>query len=326
MVLARGPKRGQSERGTQFEILDSLRWWHYVPVVNILYDVFFDVSPTVEQLRELLNILLMTDMLLLSCVIGLVFSYSYEDYAEHIERFASADGTVGGVSERGYSRLMGRSAYDSANNDPWHFLERFGQYYVITFTSLCSAVLIFVMQYLSLNGTSFHAADGTMSARQLEAYWRYAVFPCFLGTALSIIGAVYTPMTVYFLFVVVFPCKYVAANGKWGDGYWMHNPWKWSHVMFSQVLLALVLSSYVLIGVATTAKSRVQIREHSRGADRELRAIADVGALLRAADLDADDLRALGSPLLANELLKDAGVSSAGARLRILRPPSGARV
>jgi len=38
-------RRGTSSSGTRFEILESLRWYHYVPIINILYDVFFDARP-----------------------------------------------------------------------------------------------------------------------------------------------------------------------------------------------------------------------------------------------------------------------------------------
>lgn len=150
-----------------------------------------------------------------------------------------------------------------------------------------------------------------------------------LGTLLSILGGVFTNQTVYFLFVAVFPNKYVASHGQWGDGMGKHNPWAWSHFMFVTVTLVMVLGSYVVISFATTAKMRVTQKEHAGTAAHaaldgpvSLKSIdvdsVDVEATLREVELKAEDLLALENPLLVNELLKDAGVGSAALRLRIL--------
>ncbi|KAH8050431.1 adenosine kinase [Aureococcus anophagefferens] len=279
-------RRSSSANGTNFEIVREIKWHQYIPIVNVIYDVFFDVPPTVDQLRELINMLLMFDTLLLSCVVGLPFNYGYADFAELIERFTPRDsyGEVGGVSEAGYAKLWDRASYRGQTS--WHFVERFGQYYVLSLAALSSAGMIMVVQYLSISFTSFHDAEGKHSPRQLEAYWRWAVVPCFLATLLSILGAVFTQQTTYFLFVAVFPNRYVAAHGQWGDGRADHlGPWD------SQRL--------------SSAKPAV----FAEGGDDD--------AALAAADLAVDDLAALDDALLANALLKDAGLDTA-ARLRVL--------
>ena len=162
-------RRSSSANGTNFEIVREIKWHQYIPIVNVIYDVFFDVPPTVDQLRELINMLLMFDTLLLSCVVGLPFNYGYADFAELIERFTPRDsyGEVGGVSEAGYAKLWDRASYRGQTS--WHFVERFGQYYVLSLAALSSAGMIFVVQYLSISFTSFHDAEGKHSPRQLEA-------------------------------------------------------------------------------------------------------------------------------------------------------------
>ena len=52
-------RRSSSANGTNFEIVREIKWHQYIPIVNVIYDVFFDVPPTVDQLRELINMLLM---------------------------------------------------------------------------------------------------------------------------------------------------------------------------------------------------------------------------------------------------------------------------
>ena len=50
-----------------------------------------------------------------------------------------------------------------------------GQYYVLAFTSLSCATLIFMVQYLSINAISFHDRDGNQSLAQREEYWKFAM-------------------------------------------------------------------------------------------------------------------------------------------------------
>ena len=136
----------------------------------------------------------------------------------------------------------------------------------------------------------------------------------------------FTQQTTYFLFVAVFPNRYVAAHGQWGDGVWTHNPWAWALLMISYVSLGLALGSYVLIGMATLMKLRAQRADHLGPWDSQRLSSAkpavfaeggDDDAALAAADLAVDDLAALDDALLANALLKDAGLDTA-ARLRVL--------
>ena len=49
-----------SEDGTEFvgahQDIDDLTCTHWLPFVNVLYDIIFDVPPTLEQLKEMLNL------------------------------------------------------------------------------------------------------------------------------------------------------------------------------------------------------------------------------------------------------------------------------
>jgi len=185
-----------------------------------------------DQLKELINTLLMVDTLLLSCVVGLAFNYGYSDYVEVIERFAKKDeyATVAGVSEEGYAKMMDNKYYKvEADSSPWFLVERFARSYVLSFAMLGIAVLILILQYLSITFTSFHKKDGSHSAKQAEAhhgvnslprrasrrpqvYWRFAFLPCFVATCLSVTGTVWSLHTVYELFVAVMPNKYAGSG------------------------------------------------------------------------------------------------------------------
>ena len=68
------------------EHLDELHWADKVPILNVMRDLFFDVPPTPDQLRDTLNIIGLTSALVLSFVAPLAFSYTHDDYTDAIDR------------------------------------------------------------------------------------------------------------------------------------------------------------------------------------------------------------------------------------------------
>ena len=57
-----------------------------IPVVNLLYDTFFDVPPTPDQLRDLLNLFGLMTALLLSVMMVLPFNFDHDTYMANIDR------------------------------------------------------------------------------------------------------------------------------------------------------------------------------------------------------------------------------------------------
>ena len=46
----------------------ELKWYHKVPVINIIHDVLLDAPPTVDQLKDTLNLIALETSLMLSVV------------------------------------------------------------------------------------------------------------------------------------------------------------------------------------------------------------------------------------------------------------------
>ena len=61
------------------EDMSELRWFHVVPCVNMVYDLIFDVSPTPDQMKEILNIQALILALLFSMALALPAAFDFEE-------------------------------------------------------------------------------------------------------------------------------------------------------------------------------------------------------------------------------------------------------
>ena len=68
------------------EDITKMRAIDYIPYANMIYDMAFDDPPTLEQIKETLNLLGLVSALVLTMVAPLPYGYSYDDYNAAITR------------------------------------------------------------------------------------------------------------------------------------------------------------------------------------------------------------------------------------------------
>ena len=64
---------------------------HLFPIVNVLYDVFFDAPALPDQVKDSLNVIGLVSSLMLSIVVGLVFSFGFDDWVDAVVRLSIQD-------------------------------------------------------------------------------------------------------------------------------------------------------------------------------------------------------------------------------------------
>jgi hypothetical protein len=88
------------------EDVTSLSIAAFIPFVNIIYDFFFDETPTLDAMKETLNLLGVMGTLIFTIVVTIPLSYDYDAYESMLERWsdsgAYANCWVGGFSELNY--------------------------------------------------------------------------------------------------------------------------------------------------------------------------------------------------------------------------------
>ena len=125
------------------EDIDKLSWYHYVPVINVLYDTMYDIPPTIDQLKETLNLMGLVSALMITMVQPLPFSYSYDDWEAAIAR-------SGGDTTDYY---------------------RFQSLALFSFYALGVAMISSVIMLVAIGHTAFRGPDGQHSHWMLANWW-----------------------------------------------------------------------------------------------------------------------------------------------------------
>jgi len=71
---------------------ESLKWYEKYPVINVIYDLLFDEPPCFSALDKTLNLFGLVDALLLTVVMTIPMSFSYDELVEMNERYTEPGG------------------------------------------------------------------------------------------------------------------------------------------------------------------------------------------------------------------------------------------
>ena len=61
------------------------RWVKYIPGLNILYDIFFNGTPSVDAIKDSLNVQALLSALLIAIVISYPGAFDYDELKEAIQ-------------------------------------------------------------------------------------------------------------------------------------------------------------------------------------------------------------------------------------------------
>lgn len=133
------------------EAIKSIHWSYaeFIPLVNVFYDFFFDEAPTVETMKETLNLIGVMGALIFTVVIAVPLSFDYDTYEAMLERWA-----VGGV-------------YGNCWVDGYFEMEYFVLVTSISIAFAFTTVVLVIFVYVILANTRMD----TLAAR--TAWWRW---------------------------------------------------------------------------------------------------------------------------------------------------------
>ena len=161
--------------------IDKLGWLDRLPLLNVVNDIFFDIPPTPEQLRESLNIIALVSALLMAVLAALPFSYGYDDYMAAIDRLNNHTFEVwetgelfpAGTHERGTGKYI-----------------NVAHTFTLGFVSLASGLIFAVVIYLFMAHSSFRGPDGKLNSAMLVEWWKYARFVTLFCFGVTVYGIV----------------------------------------------------------------------------------------------------------------------------------------
>lgn len=141
----------EREPKTLVEAIKSIQWSRveYIPVVNVVYDFFFDEPPSVDTMKETLNLIGVMGALIFTVVIAIPLSFDYDTYESMLERWAP-----GGV-------------YENCWVDGYFEMEYFVLVTSISIAFAFTTVVLVIFVYVILVNTRMD----TTAAR--TAWWRW---------------------------------------------------------------------------------------------------------------------------------------------------------
>ena len=166
----------------------KLSFFYSVPVINLIYEIFFDQTPGFEEIKAVLELIGIMGALLFSIVVSVLVSVTYDSYVAAIENW-NPDGLYGDCWIDGYGQL-------------YFFVDNIMTSVNTSFMSF----LLTVFCYLILNTSK-------LEGEELEKWWFYVkwvVFLTFILLTVSVIG-LFNALQNFIQWNV--PNEYVLNNG-----------------------------------------------------------------------------------------------------------------
>ena len=211
---------------------------HVVPIVNLMYDVFFDAPALPDQVKDTLNVIGLVSSLMLSIAVSFLFSFGFDDWVDAIFRLSlqdrnldpylrSEDGfdensmnaTI--TSSLGYGKLGRFWARDEPVSfkfgdldgyaDPYMYSVR---QYAKTVSELGVSIVLVVVLYIILANSNFSDSTGRFSFVQYERWWTWCRWIFVASQLLTALGVVDFLILIPNVLSVMMPDICVARLGR----------------------------------------------------------------------------------------------------------------
>ena len=275
----------------------SLGGWRNFPLINVFFDLLFDLPPTPDQLKESLNLIGLIAALLLTMV-GAA-PYTGTDYAAHIKEVNST-----------------------------RVFDKFVITTTMSYAGLGAALFGVVAMLLFMGHTSFRGPDGQNSHKLLAVWWRWARWMflyIFLVMVASIVVAYNANSALLRMTVphTVSPDDpdYLSTEAGFGGPHPIsaenagktQDSWLWIMLMYTMLGCGIPLLS---AGQFFKTKAYIQMEQQPPQEEDLARFLARAGAerhrgALERAGLTLGVMASLDPPVLA-AALKEAGVAGPG--------------
>ncbi|CAE7256863.1 unnamed protein product [Symbiodinium pilosum] len=159
-----------------------MKWIKYVPGLNVLYDIFFNGTPSLEAIKDSLNVQALLSALLIAIVISFPGAFEHDELKEASTRLSKC--------------------LFSSNPDPLAASDLLKREVFWSSLFLSNNVLMVVMVYLSLAGLKLQANN---AEERFKAWYFYARFLLFFMTMFMMAGVLTFGRCTYFMFILKFP-------------------------------------------------------------------------------------------------------------------------
>lgn len=223
----------------------SLRWFHLVPVVNLMHDAFFDAPPSVSQLKEMLNTMALVSALMISVAFSVPGSIEFDEVVMAIDRFSADDTQFGGnyftaLADGEY----GFVPYGVRENPTWTWWLWTTRQLTVSITSLGLTLTVVILIMFSMEKLDYTGPDGKNSQALYGTWWNWvrpAVFSVFVSMTVGVVSLFNSLTGIYLL---KFPDKYWQHKGTYS-----YDNVRSVHAFYMDMTLYFMTGGIILIGI-----------------------------------------------------------------------------
>lgn len=207
-------------------------FFRYVPFVNLIYDIF-DEDPTLNSIKELLNLIGLVNALLIALSLTIMTAVDYETFEDAQIRFfnnATTDGEYNGYYEwrkeyNGQGRL--RSDFNSLG-------ALFVNNCVDSTMLFLGAFAIALLSYLDLVSKNFDAETERRSLKLVSKWWMFMKLPILVSVIMSFFGAFICASAMLPLIYANVPDIYIEEHGDISTNY-RESPYGYANYVINTV-------------------------------------------------------------------------------------------
>mmetsp|Transcript_2499 Transcript_2499/g.4540 ORF Transcript_2499/g.4540 Transcript_2499/m.4540 type:complete len:387 (-) Transcript_2499:102-1262(-) len=219
----------------------------YTPFVNNLYDLFFDDVPSLDNIKELLNLIGLIDALMLGISFSVITAVDFGDNTDADARFMipSDDDSV----VNGYNEL-----YDSGDHWRLNSVERgapsahFAENNMLGIAWLFNSLVLVLIAYFDIVNKKFEGSTPGRSARLLKEWWNYGRFVIVASGVFAFNGIVAAMAASVPLIYINFPDYYVEKHGRMTSN--TNYPYEMAQTYLDYTWVTLWVA-LLMVGVAT---------------------------------------------------------------------------
>jgi hypothetical protein len=236
-----------TEAQSFFNYDNLIKFLEYTPVINFFYDLFFDDVPTVDNIKELLNLIGLIDALVLGISFSVITAVDFDGNIEADQRFMSHSNDT---ALNGYNEL-----YESG--DHWRLNEaakgapsaHFAENNMRAITWLFSSLILVLVVYFDIVNKNFEGTTPSRSARLIKSWWDYGRLVIVVSGAAAFMGIVEAIAAAVPLIYINYPDYFVEKYGRMT--YNTNYPYQMAETYLFAGGWASLVFGIVVVGVAT---------------------------------------------------------------------------
>jgi hypothetical protein len=215
-----------------------------IPFINLVYDLLFDAIPSMDGVKDTLNLLGLIDALVLGFSLSVLTSCDFYELTDADNRFMTREDD----SLSGYHDL-----YDNPNLSGAIIGSPSSQYAFNSYTSIIClfvSLICVLVTYLDLSNKNFAGRCQYEINLEFRVWWLYSRYSILLGFGCLIAGVWYSASCILQVLLVKYPDYHVASTGTLGFS--PVSPYGY-FLTVGSAIVSLIGVSIILIGLGTRA-------------------------------------------------------------------------